>query len=591
MKGLSMLMTLGYCVFTLYVTCAQEVEMMPLEKLPPMINSDDYDEGSPVISLDGRSLYFTRSGSPDFERTLVQDGMDISSTYAENDYRILLSSIYSEIASEDITEPYQSPFNQDIWIAQIRNDTVVNVTHPGFPINNALPNSVVSARLDSHELVVINQFYSDGSMHEGFSIVHSGFDKLFSFPKPLHIYNFYNNSSDVNLTLSTRGQVMILSLERKDTRGQKDLYVSFRIQKDLWSEPQNLGPVLNSVVMESTPFISYDNRRLYFASDRSGGMGGMDIYVSERLDYTWMKWTQPKPLKAPINSEWDDIQPFVDEVNSNFYFSSRRDGSSDIFRLPLKPKPRLKAPLKINGLILDGVTLRPIRAELLYGPDVVKGYLEYYHTFTGKFKFELTEYGVYKFLAHKPGYADARLMFDTRLAEKANLPEHDVILYMYRDSTNPVSDPTPIIGIPPSFQYQDIPVPADVSIEPVSEPEVELPPKVGDKITFYNIYFERSKSIILNTSQKALDELFSLLVTHQDINVRIEGHTDNVGNESDLMELSWQRAQEIKIHLVKRGINPVRISTVGYGDTRPLSSNFTEEGRQKNRRVEVQVVE
>ncbi len=588
-----MLVTLGYILFAVCVIDAQEIDMMPLEKLSPIINSDIYDEGSPVLSLDGRSLYFTRSGSPDFERTLVHDGMDISTTYAENDYRILLSSIYSEISSQTITEPYGSSFNQDIWIAQIDSDTLVHVSHPGFPINNALPNSVVSARLDSHELVVINQFYSDGSMHEGFSSVSRGYDKLFSFPKPLHIYNFYNNSSDVNLTLSTRGQVMILSLERLDTRGQKDLYVSFRIDNDLWSEPQNLGPMLNSIVIEATPFISHDNRRLYFASNRSGGMGGMDIYVSERLDYTWLKWTEPKPLKAPINSEWDDNQPFLDHVNSNFYFTSRRDGSGDIFRLPLKPKPRLKAPIHIKGLIVDGVTLRPIRAELLYGPTDVKGYLEYYHTFTGEFKFELAEFGVYKFLAHKPGYEDARLMFDTRLAEKANLEEHEVILYMYRDSTSPVSDPIPIVGVPPIFYYQNNEVREAAAI-PEPEKAVEVPPKVGDKITFYNIYFERSESTILNTSQKALDVLFDLLVVNRDIHIRIEGHTDNVckvGEEHLLMELSWQRAQQVKVHLVKRGIDPVRISTVGYGATLPVSNNLTEEGREKNRRVEVRVVE
>jgi outer membrane protein OmpA-like peptidoglycan-associated protein len=218
----------------------------------------------------------------------------------------------------------------------------------------------------------------------------------------------------------------------------------------------------------------------------------------------------------------------------------------------------------------------------------VKGYLEYYHTYTGEYKFELTEYGVYKFLAKKPGYGQARLMFDTRLAEKANLPEHDVILFMYRDSTSPVSDPIPLVGVPPILYITDVETPdVELNYKPMNAP----PPKVGDKITFYNIYFERSKATILTTSRSALEELYDILAQHHEINIRIEGHTDSIGDEKDLIELSWQRAQAIKEYLVQKGIDPVRVSTIGYGATRPISDNFTEQGREKNRRVEVQVVE
>jgi len=579
---------------TISLARAQEEELMPLEKMAYPMNTVDYDEGGPILSLDGRSLYFTRSGSPDFERTLIKEGQDVSATKPEHEYRDILGAIYSEISKDDIAEPYSSPFNQDIWIAYFDEDTLTEVMHPGFPINNALPNSVVSARLDTNQLVVINQFYSDGSMYEGFSSVMGGYDDMFSFPEPLHIYNFYNISSDVNLALSTRGQVMILSLERSDSRGGKDLYVSFKITGDLWSEPQNLGSVLNTAYTETTPFVTNDNRHLYFATDRPGTQGGLDIYVSERLDYTWLRWTEPKPIDLPINSSSDDLQPFLDHINSNFYFSSRRDGTSDIFRQPLKPKPRLKAPIRIKGIIVDGLTLQPVRAELLHGPVDAADYLEYMHTFTGDFTYELTEYGVYKFLAHKPGFKDAKLMFDTRLAEKANLPVHEVILYVYRDSTSPVAAPIPNIKLP------EVPEPTWVLTKPeqlrevligVPSPVVNVHPSVGDKITFFNIYFEQGQAVMLPSSHKALDDLYRILTTYDDIGIRIEGHTDNVGDETDLIELSWERAQAVKTELVRKGINPVRIGTIGYGDSKPIADNRNEDGRIKNRRVEIQVIE
>jgi outer membrane protein OmpA-like peptidoglycan-associated protein len=192
-------------------------------------------------------------------------------------------------------------------------------------------------------------------------------------------------------------------------------------------------------------------------------------------------------------------------------------------------------------------------------------------------------------MARKPGFSDARLMFDTRLAERANLPEHDVILYMFRDSTSPVSDPLPIASVPPIL-YSLITEP-DPEVTEYTPPAVPEAPKAGDKITFYNIYFERSKATILSTSEKALQELYDILSKHKNIHILIEGHTDNVGDEKDLLELSWQRAQAIKVYLVEQGIDPVRINTVGYGATRPVSHNFTEEGRERNRRVEVQVME
>jgi OOP family OmpA-OmpF porin len=144
-----------------------------------------------------------------------------------------------------------------------------------------------------------------------------------------------------------------------------------------------------------------------------------------------------------------------------------------------------------------------------------------------------------------------------------------------------------LVGIPPILYTQEVESP---EIETNYKPII-APPKVGDKITFYNIYFERSKPAILTTSKSALEELHDILTQHPHIRVLIEGHTDNVGNEKDLMELSWERAQAIKVYLVQKGIDPARISTIGYGDTRPLSDNFTEQGREKNRRVEVQVVE
>ena len=99
-----------------------------------------------------------------------------------------------------------------------------------------------------------------------------------------------------------------------------------------------------------------------------GTAGGMDIWVSHRLDYTWKRWSTPQRLLEPVNSEFDDGQACIDDTGSFIYFASRRDGSSDIYRMPLQPKPKLSKPITIKGRIVDGDTGKAIRAELYYGP-------------------------------------------------------------------------------------------------------------------------------------------------------------------------------------------------------------------------------
>jgi hypothetical protein len=254
-----------------------------LEKLNSDINTDMFDETTPVLSFSGDKLFFTRTADPDFEPTfIVEEGL-ITSNKQDALYHDRLASAYSQIAGRPITDPSTSIFNQDIWFSPILNDTVGEAIHPGYPLNNALPNSLVSRGMKANEYVILNQFYEDGSMYAGFSRVNIDNDSVYHFPMPMHIYAFDINRSDVNLTMTSDGHVLVLSMNRSDSKGLNDLYVSFYVRENVWSAPLHMGTVLNTAFRESTPHISPDKRFLYFSSNRPGGMGGNDIYVSERL--------------------------------------------------------------------------------------------------------------------------------------------------------------------------------------------------------------------------------------------------------------------------------------------------------------------
>lgn len=307
-----------------------------LERLAPQINTSDYDEIAPRISKDGSQLYFTRVGYPEFERTIFENGIDLSSSLSEKEYLTHLQRIYTIISGSPVTDPVQSAFNQDIWLAQFSENGFENLVHPGFPLNNALPNSISSFGRSEDEMVVINQFVEGGGMKKGFSKVFKKEDGDWSFPEGLKINDYHNSGADVNMTMSSNGEVIILAMERSDAIGRSDLYISFR-QGNQWSRPKNLGPGVNSPWREGTPHLSDDGKTLYFSSDRGyQSRGGTDIFMQERLGESWEKWSAPKRFRKPINSKAHDSHPYFCAATGHLYFNSTRNGSNDIYRIQIK---------------------------------------------------------------------------------------------------------------------------------------------------------------------------------------------------------------------------------------------------------------
>lgn len=343
-----------------------------LERLDPQINTFDYDEIAPRISQDGSQLYFTRVGYPEFERTIFENGIDLSSSLSEKEYLTQLQKIYSIISGTIVNDPVKSAFNQDVWLAQFSENGFEKLIHPGFPLNNALPNSISSFGRSDEEMIVINQFVEGGGMKKGFSRIFKKEDGSWSFPQGLKINDYHNSDADVNMTMSSNGEVIILAMERSDAIGRSDLYISFR-QGSQWSRPKNLGAGVNSPWREGTPHLSDDGKTLYFSSDRGyQSRGGMDIFMQERLGESWENWSAPKRFRKPINSKAHDSHPYFCAATGHLYFNSTRDGSNDIYRIQIKeakPLPvsfqiaKAKQQSKSNHSI--SVNVQPISSPIL----------------------------------------------------------------------------------------------------------------------------------------------------------------------------------------------------------------------------------
>lgn len=516
-----------------------------VEKLNAGINTDGYDEITPVISLDGNTLYFTRVAYPDYVTTLIEDGEDMKAKLGETEFHNYLSNIFTRMGQRRVHDPARSEFNQDIWVAQSLNGNFDQITHPGFPLNNAMPNSVSSVTPSSNELVVINKFEKEGGMKKGFSIVRDLGDGNWSFPEPIGIENYYNTGSDVNMTMSSDGRVLILSMDNYDSKGKNDLYICFKTGTNTWSQPKNMGSVINTGARETTPYLSEDGKTLFFSSSRRRADNGNDIFMSRRRGDGWDDWTRPRRMIDPINSDADDSQPFFNSATGYLYFASKREGSSDIYRVKIAPAvPRF---VTVTGRILDERN-RPIDAKILSGDANDKTYRNVYIADDGTFRLSVPKGVEFSILAEKPGY----------------IGEEQIVSYR-RDYVY--------------FKEKHL----NLKLTKIEEGhQLELPP----------VYFEQSKAVVKKASLPVLDELAQFLSDNHNVRIRIEGHTDNQGDEAALQKLSEDRAKAIKDYLVGyKQIHPLRVTTIGYGASKPFASNKNEADRSKNRRVEVYISE
>ena len=239
-----------------------------VEKLSGAINTAAFDEITPVLSNDGLTLYYTRVGAPDFVRDLRINGENAFVRASEGEEA--LQRAFSQLAGVEVKDVVGSEFNQDVWVAQSNEDFFDEVTHPSAPLNNALPNSICSTTPEPNRFIINNQFPPEGGMEAGFSEIYQRLDGSWLAPTPISIEKFYTNSTSVNLTMSRDGQVLIMSLERNDAQGKNDLYISFRKGNNKWSEPRNLGVLINSANLETNPCLSADMKTLYFSSNRPG---------------------------------------------------------------------------------------------------------------------------------------------------------------------------------------------------------------------------------------------------------------------------------------------------------------------------------
>jgi outer membrane protein OmpA-like peptidoglycan-associated protein len=505
-----------------------------VEPLIDAVNSK-YDEITPIVLPDGKSMFFTRVGSQDFEHALMHNGTNLFEVMPYDEYLATLHQAYLDISGSWVGDLHNSAANQDIWFAHFSEKKQV-VEHLAYPLNTALPNSVLTKTPDPNVFYVVNKIGVNGNVEKGISYIEK-LGSSWSFPTPVEIDEFYTITSEVSACMGFDGKYLLLSAKRDDAR-DLDLYICNLLGLHHWSAPSHLGSVINSEFRETAPSISDDGKTLYFTSNRGGDN---DVYFSQRQDETWRNWSKPQKMDAPINSAYDDGQPCFNSATGYLYFSSRRYGTSDIYKVKLAP-PQAQF-VTVKGRIINertGALLK--RSTIFYTTEGDKPVSVY--TEDGNYSIQIPRGKKYQIRAEKAAFSDA--IADVHFKSDARIFQADYIL--------------------------------DLSLSPFG---------VNEQIVLNPIYFLQSKPTILESSLAEVQRLAVILKESPSMHIRIEGHTDNMGKVADLIKLSDDRAKAIKKVLLEAGINESRLDTKGFGGTRPVNVNDTDDDRKLNRRVEI----
>ncbi|MCE7039747.1 OmpA family protein [Dyadobacter sp. CY312] len=479
------------------------------ENLGKNVNSKG-QELAPIISPDGKTLYFTRSNHP---------------------------------------QNVGSPSHQDVWYSTLNNKNQwTPAVNMGSPINNAGDNAVTSISSDGKTIYLINHYRPDGSMFFGLS--QSFYTKNgWSFPKNIEMPGLYSDQNGMDLAVSSHGNVMILSLQRRDTEGDKDMYVSFKQKDNSWSEPRHMGNVINSADYEGTPFLALDNKTLYFSSAGQSGYGKSDLFVTRRLDDSWTNWSKPLNLGPVINSPQWDVYFSIPASGEYSYISSSENslGEQDIFRISL-PKELKPDPVAIiTGTVLVAESNQPVHADIV--ADLAKSGEVFtsvtYDPETGNYRLVLPMKDVYRLTATEKGF------FPTT---------------------------------------EEIDLSAETSFRTITKNIVLQPIKAGQQIRLSNAMFAQSSSEVVAASFPELDRIVATLNEYPAMEILLEGHTDNQGEVSKNVKLSEERVTQVKKYMLSKGIAARRIQTKAWGPAKPIASNATEQTRQKNRRVEFTIL-
>jgi len=345
-------------------------------------------------------------------------------------------------------------------------------------------------------------------------------------------------------SLSADGSVLYFTSDRPGGLGKSDIWQSTLDSTGKWQLPRNLGSAINTPDEENAPFIHANGHTLFYASNGMPGMGGFDLFISQRTDTLW---NMPVNLGYPINTVADQVGMYISSNGKTAYYTDDRPATRGRramlyeFDIPDTLQKMFVPTSYIKGKVFDQRNNAPLEATL-----------------------ELYDLGSQKRVAtfsSQPGTGEY-------LAVLNQNSEHALYVvkdgYLFKSLTFVPSDSTPALRL-------------DIPLEIAEKDHAEV---------LNNIFFATGAYTLDEKSKVELQQLVAFLKNNPRLSIEVAGHTDDVGGDNENLELSRQRAKSVAKYLAESGAAKSRLNAIGYGETKPKVPNTTEENRRQNRRIE-----
>ena len=492
--------------------------VLKIENLGTSINTN-LPELRPTISADGNLLFYICQNHPE-------------------------NTKYNEI-----------PNSQDIWFSE--RDSAGKWgkgIHLGYPLNTYYYNAVFWISPDNNRILIRNAYVNGDYAGNGISMCYLKKDGLWSKPEMLRIKNYakYDRGRQNGASMANNGQTLLFYMSEETGGLNNELYVSFLEKNDTWTEPKSLGKKINlKKFNHTTPYLAPDGVTLYFSSNRPGGLGSMDIWMSRRLDDTWQKWSDPVNLGSPINTRDMDTFFTMDAGGEYAYMSTELDsyGESDIVRIKLLEREKPDPVMMVTGNVYNRKTNEPLSASLIYQtlPDGVVAGNGLSNPDDGAFKIVLPYDKNYLIRAEADHFFAVSENLNLDSLKKAGHLEIHKDLYL-------------------------------------------VPIEIGAVVRLNNVYFDFDKWDLRPESFVELDRVVKMMVENPAVEIEMSAHTDSRGSDEYNFKLSDNRARSAMNYILSKGIAPSRIISHGYGESKPVVLNDTDEKRQLNRRVEFTIL-
>jgi len=458
---------------------------------------------------------------------------------------------------ENDLKDYTGYYYEDIYFSEWDDETQSWSKAKAIEnINTKFHEATINISFDGRTLFLYKDQDGDGNIYYS-NLKNDKWSNPVKMKAPVNTESYENHAC-----LNADGTRLYLVSDRPGGFGGKDIWVVEKDKKGKWKNAKNLGPTINTKYNEDSPFILSDNKTLYFSSEGHQTMGGYDIFISERDNDG--KWSNPENIGSPLNTPNDDIFffPLLDG-NLAFYASDQMggEGEKDIYSVSIRSGMEQLAV--IHGFVIDTTTNMPLEAII----RVRNSNNEIVATTTPSI--ETGEY----YLSLTPGSDyimeiesnDGEIIQDTL---SISLAEENIFSF----------------NKPFHIKHADF-----TSLIDTINKQINFGDRIGDRFVLKNIYFDFDKFTLREKSKEELNKVVDLMNRYPMINLEFSGHTDSVGTDQYNQVLSTNRVRSVVDYLISKDVNPERLTYVGYGESQPIATNSTNEGRQMNRRIEFKI--